>query len=452
MNSTLSSCSNQNIESIVYYDGLGRSKQTIKIRAGAEIEDIITPVLYDEAGRSKRKYLPYANSSRGSNIHWNALSAQEVFYNTPKYEHTTNAYSENKYTSSTSNIIEELGAPGEDWRVQENSESSYSDQVVGFPNFHFNTNGQVTTEYETGQIINDYLFFDAKYESSNEFILTLSTFNNSPIDLYAAYGVTIDDNIELGYIKNEFFEDTPFRLKIIDNHLIFENTSALIYTSKVYRLHYSIPLSNNRVLSQHTIKNNESTNIENEVVHYNVSHSGLTPQLVDSGFYKEGALSKTITKDENWKPGTSCNNDGSNNTTQEFKNKQGQVILKRSFNNKKWHDTYYVYDDYGNLTFVLPPKLNTYASLWQQDNLSSRYFSNVFSLYETGLPKLTTTTLATTGSPHLTNASNSTFGDYNGPRVALKEGMVFDLGLEFDIPDGPLEGTIRISPPLLNTE
>ncbi len=37
------------------------------------------------------------------------------------------------------------------------------------------------------------------------------------------------------------------------------------------------------------------------------------------------------------------------------------------------------------------------------------------------------------------------FGDYNGPRVALKEGMVFDLGLEFDIPDGPLQGDIRIT-------
>src|SRR5699024_5040077 len=33
--------------------------------------------------------------------------------------------------------------------------------------------------------------------------------------------------------------------------------------------------------------------------------------------------------------------------------------LKRSFNNNQAHDTYYVYDDYGNLTYVIPPKVNT---------------------------------------------------------------------------------------------
>ena len=130
------------------------------------------------------------------------------------------------------------------------------------------------------------------------------------------------------------------------------------------------------------------------------------PQLQDAGFYAPNELYKTITKDENWKPGTNYNNDGSNNTTEEFKNKQGQVILKRSFNNKKWHDTYYVYDDYGNLTFVLPPKLNTYASLWQQDNLAT----NIFPMYircTNPATKATITTWATIFPP-TTNASNST--------------------------------------------
>ena len=38
------------------------------------------------------------------------------------------------------------------------------------------------------------------------------------------------------------------------------------------------------------------------------------------------------------------------------------------------------------------------------------------------------------------------FGDSSGPKVPLKTGeMVFDLGLDFNIPDGPLEGAIRIT-------
>lgn len=67
-----------------------------------------------------------------------------------------------------------------------------------------------------------------------------------------------------------------------------------------------------------------------------------------SADYSEGELYKTITKDENWVS-------GSNNTTEEFKGKEGKVVLRRTYNNGA-HDTYYVYDQYGNLTYVIPPK------------------------------------------------------------------------------------------------
>ncbi|WP_165915745.1 DUF6443 domain-containing protein [Tenacibaculum skagerrakense] len=69
--------------------------------------------------------------------------------------------------------------------------------------------------------------------------------------------------------------------------------------------------------------------------------------------YPEGALSKTVTKDENWKSDQTHIND---HTTEEFKNKSGQVVLKRTYNQNQKHDTYYVYDDFGNLTYVIPPK------------------------------------------------------------------------------------------------
>ncbi|MBW7870386.1 MAG: N-acetylmuramoyl-L-alanine amidase [Flavobacteriia bacterium] len=79
----------------------------------------------------------------------------------------------------------------------------------------------------------------------------------------------------------------------------------------------------------------------------------------DYDFYEAGTLYKTITTDEN------------GHKIYEFKDKQGRVILKRSFvteyplsgrpgpnpptgTNKK-ADTYYVYDIYGNLAAVIPP-------------------------------------------------------------------------------------------------
>ncbi len=71
--------------------------------------------------------------------------------------------------------------------------------------------------------------------------------------------------------------------------------------------------------------------------------------------YLPGELYKVVTKDENHNGSTT-----KLHTTEEFKTKEGQVILKRTYalinNIEEPHDTYYVYDDYGNLTFVLPPK------------------------------------------------------------------------------------------------
>ena len=43
-------------------------------------------------------------------------------------------------------------------------------------------------------------------------------------------------------------------------------------------------------------------------------------------------------------------------STREFKNKEGQIVLKRTYDAGNKRDTYYVYDLYGNLTYVIPPK------------------------------------------------------------------------------------------------
>ena len=315
----------QKQETITYYDGLGRPKQHIGIRQSPTGKDIITHIGYDEFGRQDKNYLPYVPDdidSEGLFRTSNQAQATTSFYNTPKYEHTPNPYSETHFEASPLNRVLEQGAPGADWELDKTSDADHT----------------IKYDYQT----------------------------NTESDLVRLYKVA--------FIGND--------------------TQA--------------------------------------------------PQLQDAGFYAPNQLYKTITKDENWKPATNYNNDGTNTTTEEFKNKQGQVLLKRTYNNKKWHDTYYVYDDYGNLTYVLPPKLNTYASLWQQDNLGYKYFSNVYSLYQPGYQS----------SYNYLGYYFSTydkkmylyFGDSSGPKVPLKTGeMVFDLGLDFNIPDGPLEGAIRIT-------
>ncbi|MFC1225366.1 DUF6443 domain-containing protein [Pedobacter sp. BG31] len=104
----------------------------------------------------------------------------------------------------------------------------------------------------------------------------------------------------------------------------------------------------------HTLKTDHSTNIANEVKQW-----VLTPDGAESiKSYDPGKLYKTILKDENWKTV-----DGQVGTTEEFKDLEGNVVLKRMFNKKadqslQQLSTYYIYDDFGNLRYVLPPAVN----------------------------------------------------------------------------------------------
>jgi len=67
-----------------------------------------------------------------------------------------------------------------------------------------------------------------------------------------------------------------------------------------------------------------------------------------NNYYTDNQLYRTITKDENWVS-------GKNNTVEEFKDKEGKVVLKRTYDAGVEHNTYYVYDQYNNLTYVIPP-------------------------------------------------------------------------------------------------
>jgi len=113
--------------------------------------------------------------------------------------------------------------------------------------------------------------------------------------------------------------------------------------------------TNNR--NGHTVKQEYSTNTatgDRSVRLFRadaVTTAGETYKrtLSSSGNYAASQLYLTITKDENWSSGKS-------GTTEEYKDKEGRVVLKRIWESESVRlSTYYVYDDLGNLSFVLPP-------------------------------------------------------------------------------------------------
>ncbi len=98
-----------------------------------------------------------------------------------------------------------------------------------------------------------------------------------------------------------------------------------------------------------------SSNTATEVKLWDVTSTGATATTN----YGTNELYKSITKDENWQPA-----DDKAGTTEEFKDKEGKVVLKRIWEtNTKSLSTYYVYDDLDNLRYVLPPAVNENGKL-----------------------------------------------------------------------------------------
>lgn len=225
------------IESIVYYDGLGRPMQNIAIKGSPSKQDIVTHISYDNFGRQDKEYLPYMDTSSSygtyrSTAELNTNNYYKSNYNTDIDAINPNPFSQKEFENSPLSRVFKQGAPGKDWSINSGHDIKL-----------------------------DYLFND----------------NADGVKLYA---VTTQLSVD------EIYEPSVFS--------------------------YSI--------------------------------------------YGENELYKTVVKNENWVS-------GKNNTTEEFKDKTGKIILKRIYTNYEnlnqfevKHDTYYVYDNYGNLTYVLPPK------------------------------------------------------------------------------------------------
>ncbi|MFD0963831.1 DUF6443 domain-containing protein [Pseudofulvibacter geojedonensis] len=267
----------------------------------------------------------------------------------------------------------------------------------------------------------------------------------------------------------------------IDNSLPNPFSEIEHETSPLNRvLQQAAPGKDWSLTSGHTIKFDYQTNLANKVRNYEVSFIGndyKQPKLIYNGNYAPNELYKTITKDENWVPADSLSR-----TTEEFKDKLGRVILKRTYVKNTdgaqdiLLDTQYVYDDFGNLTYVLSPKgsdtvltMNQYTDF--SDTISATHFalgsksagphtgSATVSLTGTTLTlnlniQFSYNALVTTGSIHqlsqaIPNVDFNTSGSLNGYGFSIENGYLTATYLNSGAPAqlSSLNGTFTVEVP-----
>lgn len=215
-----------------------------------------------------------------------------------------------------------------------------------------------------------------EYDSSGRQIKEYLPYNSSQISMTYMDGVTLK-NGTISQYQAKYGDTNPYSEKLLE----FSPLNRV--------LKQAAPGTDWGIGQGHEIKLSYQTNTVTDAIKRYTANA-TTPSLgvfnialIDNGDYTINQLYKTITYDEN----SSATPVESAGSTIEFKNKEGQVVLKRTYDNLVKHDTYYVYDQYGNLTYVIPPKADVAITQSILDDLCYQYkYDNRNRLVEKKLP------------------------------------------------------------------
>jgi len=494
----------EKIETITYYDGLGRSKQTNAYKAGgvnAPINELtydwksglLTTGFFNRIGLDSENLIEEGQTPFGDNdLLWrcgNDVTSdadggwntdQFTVDNTQTYRYTTWV----KRTVTTSNGYTYHGT----YNV-----NNLDDTSNGNPYFWAGALPQVNTWYLLVGIVHPHTYTGGNsgesgvYDVNGNKVIDGTDFKWKPTSTtsyFRNYLYYCTDTSAKQYFYKPLLQkssgDEWTVSNIIDNvnandivshieydaigrqaktHLPYATTGAgtldyrldaLVSTDAYYQTNYPLEINSitpnpfseveyeasplNRVMQQaapgedwsltsgHTVKFDYQTNDVDEVRNYGVNfpdpNNTEVPELILNGNYSPNELYKTITKDENWVLA-----DGLNRTIEEFKDKLGRVILKRTYNNGIKHDTQYVYDKFGNLTYVLPPKgSDTVITINQYDDFTDLIPATVFAIGMKGSPHTGFSSISLTGTT-LTLSLNAQLG-FSTP---LNLGAVYQL-------------------------
>ena len=101
-------------QSTTYFDGLGRSIQTVAMQASPLQHDMVSLQVYDAFDREATHYLPYTSSLTDGNYKVNPTAEQTTF-NTAQFPGEQYYYGQTSYEPSPLNRVSETYAPGMSW-------------------------------------------------------------------------------------------------------------------------------------------------------------------------------------------------------------------------------------------------------------------------------------------------------------------------------------------------
>ncbi|RNA60991.1 RHS repeat-associated core domain-containing protein [Chryseobacterium nematophagum] len=101
---------NRQVVTVQYFDGLGRPKQIVNVRATPQGKDIVTPIEYDSYGRQIKEYLPIPQANTSAGAYYSSFQP-----NSSGYYGSEKIYSEKVLESSPLNRIQQQIQVGNDW-------------------------------------------------------------------------------------------------------------------------------------------------------------------------------------------------------------------------------------------------------------------------------------------------------------------------------------------------
>ena len=110
--------------SVVYFDGLGRTKQSIDVKATPFLKDMVSFNEYDQYGRTPREYLPYETDyTNDGSFRVNPVTEQDLYFDylavvdSPDRDFPFTDY---VFEASPLDRVVERGASGQDWQIGQN--------------------------------------------------------------------------------------------------------------------------------------------------------------------------------------------------------------------------------------------------------------------------------------------------------------------------------------------